>query len=537
MKASEIYNLACQCYNGDEAARREWFGLLAPLARAAALPYGVLPGIVLARAARESGWGSDLYELTMEKRFGFKFVRKAQTYNNMLGMVAYGKNDEYMPGVLVPEWADYKDTFMDYGPHGDMSGNYGVTLESWKAYDSIEDAFEDFSAVIRSQAYRRGEAWPADLRGQLLSMGRGYTPEGGKSARGMDFAWQDTTLDMYDKYNLAQYDAKGKEAEMATPVKMTLANMEAHIVRAYKYAYANCHYGRTDTHYPPGEPTTDGKRVLDCVGLIYRALWTMGRLAKMLNIDQLQDLCIANGLKKSTDINDAWRRHGIVCFQDRNNAGTQHINHVFYTLGGTSIDNISKYDLGSDPRMRSVQPFQGVPVNEWPGIKCFLCMFYIDEKVFPEPVQDYEARTYARGVINTSVGMYEGPGTEYRKIRKLSPGEAVVYGLRTTNHKGQDWRRIDTGKEKGWIYYSSVSPAGSFKKYKAHVKDVLDDGFAAVRVGAGVGCPESFRLDSGAAVTVDGTAKDKGGAEWLHIVHGTKKKRRGWVAAGLLVKN
>lgn len=540
MKASDIYSLACKCYNGDEAARREWFALLAPLARAAALPYGVLPGIVLARAARESGWASDLYELTMERKFGVSFGRKAQKHNNLLGMVAYGGNDTYMPGILVPSWADYLAEFTDWGPHGDMGGQYHVTEERWKEYKSIEDAFADFCAVIRSQAYRRGETWPADLRGQLLSMGRGYTPEGGKSARGMDFSWQDTTLDMYDKYNLFQYDTKGKEDEMATPVKMTLANLEAHIVRAYKFAYNNCNYGRTDTHYPPGEPTTAGQRVLDCVGLIYRALWTMGRFTKMLNIDQLQDLCLANGLKKSTDINDAWRRHGIVCFQDVNNRGTQHINHVFYSLGGTGLDNISKYDLGSEPRMRSVQPFTAVPVNEWEGSKIFLCMFYVpDEKTYPDPVQDYDAGTYANGVINTSVGMYEGPGTEYKKIRKLSPGEAVVYGLRTTNHKGQDWRRIDTGKEKGWIYYSSVSPAGSFKEYKAHVKAVLDDGFAAVRVGAGVGCPEAFRLDAGAAVTVDGTAKDKGGAEWLHVVDGKtyKKKRRGWVAAGLLVKD
>lgn len=531
MNASEIYDLAVKCYNGDENSRKKWFELLAPLARTAALPYGVLPGIVLARSACESGWGSDLYELTMERKFGVKFDKKAQKHNNLLGMVSYGKNDEYAPNMKIPAWADYKATFNDYGPHGDMGGQYHITMESWKEYKSIEDAYEDFCAVIRSQAYRRGETWPSDLRGQLLSMGRGYTPEGADSKRGMDYSWQDTTLSFYEKYNLYKYDEKKEgEYEMATPVKMTLKNLENHIVRAYQFAHENCHYGRTDTHYPPGQTG-----FLDCVGLVFRAFWTMGRFPGMMNIDQVQDLCISNGLKKSTDINDVWKKHGIVCFQDKNNVGTQHINHVFYSLGGTSLTNISKYDLGSEQRMRTKQPFQNVRVDEWDD-KNFLCMFYIEEKQKPDDVPEWDNGTFFVGTIKKDVGLYTGPGTEYKKIRVLEKGEVVVYGLRITNPQGQDWRYVDVGGEEyGYIYYSSVERQGNFKSYKTTIRENLDDGFASVRVGAGVDCPETFRIPAGTEVTVDGYGTDKNDEEWLHIyITEEKKKKRGYVHSGLV---
>ena len=529
MKASEIYDLAVKCYNGDENSRKQWFELMAPLARNAALPYGVLPGIVLARSACESGWGSDLYELTMEKKFNVKFDRKAQRHNNMLGMVSYGKNDEYAPDMKIPMWGDYRTTFNDYGPHGDMGGQYHITMESWKEYKSIEDAYEDFCAVIRSQAYRRGEVWPSDLKGQLLSMGRGYTPEGADSKRGMDYSWQDTTLAFYEKYNLYKYDEKKEEEEeMATPVKMTIANLEKHIVRAYKFAHETCHYGRTDTHYPPGQTG-----FLDCVGLVFRAFWTMGHFPGMMNIDQLQDLCISNGLKKSADINDVWKHHGIVCFQDKNNRGTQHINHVFYSLGGTSLTNISKYDLGSEPRMRSTQPFQNVRVDEW-NDKDFLCMFYIEEKTYPEPV-NFEDLTYTDGVITNDVGMYQGPGTEYKKIRKLKTGERVIYGLRTTNSKNQDWRKVKTSSgENGWIYYKSVKKLGMFDSFNGKIKNDLSDGFASVRAGAGVEYPEITRIPSGTTILVDGESKDKTREKWYHIVSGDKKKIRGYVHYSLI---
>lgn len=530
MQAKEIYDLAVKCYNGDESARREWFSLLAPLAQEGARKYGVLPGIVLARSARESGWGSDLYEKTMEKMFGVKFDQKAQKHNNMVGMVSYGKNDEYLPGFVVPMWGDYRATFEDYGPHGDMSGKYTINLESWKEYYSIEDCFEDFCAVIRSQAYRRGEEWPSDLRGQLLSMGRGYTPEGGKSTHGMDFSWQDTTLDMYDKYNLYQYDNIEKGGKYMQ--KLTTSLFDAHIKRAYEFAHTHCKYGRTDTHYPPGETG-----YIDCVGLIFRAFYTLGRFPHMMNIDQLKDLCLQNGFKMSKDINDVFKHHGVACFQDLNNRGTEHINHVYYSLGGSSLQNIDKYDLGSNERIRASQPFTSVPVDEWVD-KDFLFFFYLeDEKKYPSPV-DFENLTYIDGIITETVGMYEGPGTEYKKIRKLKKDELVIYGLRVTNPRGQDWRQVKTAKgERGWIYYRPVKRRGVFDCFNASVKKDLKDGFASLRIGAGAEFPEIEKLPCGSSILVDGDAKAKDNSKWFHIVFSSsefKKKKRGYIYHNLI---
>ena len=522
MQAKEIYDLACRCYNGDETARAEWLALLAPIAQKVAVFYGVLPGVVLARAACESGWGSDLYELTMEKEFNVSFARKAQRHNNMVGMVAYGGNDTYMPGLPPTEWTKYRSTFDDYGPHGDMNGSYGVTMETWKEYRSIDECFEDFCSVIRSQAWKRGEDWPSDLVGQLLSMGRGYTPEGGASRRGMAYAWQDNTLDMYEKYKLWKYDM---EVIVMKQKPVTVKSLLEAIKEAFRYAHAHCQYGRTDTHYPPGE---NGK--IDCVGLIFRALYLLGWYGYIMNIDQLHDLCLSVGMKKTTDINDAWKRPCVVCMQDRCNKGTQHINHVFYSLGGSSLKDISKYDLGSDERIRSQQPFKHVPVNEW-GNRIFLCAYY----PAPDAVPEWDNGTFFTGTVTKDVGLYTGPGTEYKKIRVLKKGEALIYSLRITNPAGKDWRYVTVGDQHGYIYYAPVTRCGYFKPYKAKIRGDLKDGYAAVRVGAGTDCPEAFRIPAGGSVTVDGCATDTGGDEWLHvyIVDGKGKKQRGYIYAGL----
>ena len=530
MIAKDIYILGRRAYNGDEDSRREWFRVLAPLAQVAAHPYGVLPGIVLARAGCESGWASDLYELAMERQFGVKFSRKAQNYNNLLGMVAYGRNDEYMPGIPTPAWASYKATFMDYGPHGDMSGQYGVTLESWKEYRSINDAFEDFCAVIRSQAYRRGEQWPSDLRGQLLSMGRGYTPEGAASKKGMDFSWQDKTLEFYEKYNLYQYDKK--EGGKMAKVKMTLKNLEKYIVQAYKYAHEKCHYGRTDTHYPPGEP---GKDYLDCVGLIYLALWLMGLFPSMLNIDQLQDLCLAIGFKKSTNPDDAWKRHGIVCMQDRNNHGTEHINHVYYSLGGKDSEHIGKYDLGSEERMRKMQPFKNVSVNEWTNTRDFLCMFYLPEEEKLPDTPSFNPREGAVGEIVKDAAMYAGPGAKWRKIRTVKTGELVRMYALATGTDGKIYRHIALSNGTTCYIRHAAVDRTVFEAYDGKVAGT--DGHLSIRVGAGGGCYKIADIPEGKTVTVNGSATASDGSAWLHVVYKAGGKNlRGYVAAQYVIK-
>ena len=525
MQASEIYELGCKAYNGDQTARKQWFEKLAPLAKKAAKPYKVLPGIILARAALESGWGSDLYELTMEKKFGVAFARKAQKHNNLVGMVAYGGNDEYAPKLTVPAWAKDKAEFEDWAPHGDMSGDYKLAKERWKGYESIEHCFQDFAAVIVSQAYRRGESWPSDLRGQLRSMGRGYTPEGAPSDMGMDFAWQDKTLNLYTEFELWRYDGK-KEMEK---VKMTIVNLLHYIKAAYEYTRKYCTYGPSGTRYPPASPP---ERLNDCVGLIFLALWMMGRYPKQRTINEVIDLCEENGLFYSTDINDVWLHPSVVCFRHKHNRG-RIVNHVFYSLGGTGLNDISKYDLGSNERIRAAQPFTHVPVDEWPDTMDFLCCLYLKENTKLDDVPAFASECEQLGTVAKSAGMYAGPGPAWRRIGKINPGEDIILGGLVTNGKGNLWRVARIGDKRGYVPSAAVTPT-TFKAWNGKVAGT--DGSLALRIGAGGGCPKTCDIPEGTTVRVDGKAVAGDGGEWYHVKATVDKKPvRGFVAARYVI--
>lgn len=525
MQASELFDLGCKAYNGDVQARTEWFKKMAPLAQRAAKPYGVLPGIILARAALESGWGSDLYEKVMEQKFGVRFAGKAQNHNNLVGMVAYGKNDEYPSKFPAPAWAEYKWIFEDYGPHGDMSGNYTLAREKWKDYRAIGDCFGDFAAVLRAQAERRKESWPSDTRGQLLSIGRGYTPEGAPSEMGLDFTWQDKTLALYTEFELWKIDGR---SEMD---KAPMTDLPRYIKAAYEYTHRYCAYGPSGTTYPPGAAPA---RLNDCVGLVFLAFWFMGRYPQPVTIDQVVDLCLANGMKKSDDINDVWKRKGVVCFQHENNVDTPHVNHVFYTLGGTSMTDISKYDLGSKERIRAAQPFEHVAVHEWPGKMEFMCMLYLPEGEKLPDVPHFEVESETLGVVAKRAGLYAGPGTAFRKLGRVTEGDDIIIRGYVTNGAGNLWRAVRYKGEQGFVGSAAAKPK-MFTAYNAIVKGT--DGTLALRAGAGGGCYKVGDIKEGKAVRVDGKAKSEDGTEWLHVKASIDgKPMRGFAAAKYVIK-
>lgn len=309
---------------------------------------------------------------------------------------------------------------------------------------------------------------------------------------------------------------------MVKKMKMSTENLDRHIRAAYRYAHANCTYGPTDRCFPPMED-----EAADCVGLALRALYTMGYVDGPKNINEILDVCKSAGLVKSLNPADAVRHHGIVCMQENHVVGTANVSHVFYSLGGTGENDISKYDLGSNDRIRAGQPFEHVALNEWKD-HSFLCVFYPSpERAKRAAVPDYEADTASAGTILKDAGLYEGPGTSWKKLRVLKAGADVVYGLRVTNDKGQDWRYVRYGRLSGYVYYSAVVPKEKFRAYEAKI-GYASDGFAALRVGAGVDCYKIAELKSGTAVVVDGSATAGDGSAWLHV---RTKAKRGFVAA------
>lgn len=150
---------------------------------------------------------------------------------------------------------------------------------------------------------------------------------------------------------------------------LTQAQLDAAVAEAYNHAHACCHYGPTDRSYPVGE---DG--IMDCTGLMLRALWRLGLVGGPLNCDQIDALMGRLGFVKSTDPADIYRYHGFVQWVQPQWVGTNHVHHTYYSLGGDG-HTIRKYDTGSEARLREGQPFVGVPADEWGGKLVFKHMW------------------------------------------------------------------------------------------------------------------------------------------------------------------
>lgn len=524
MQARDFYDIGLKAYYGDKDAARDFFAKLSRILVPIAKIYAVLPSFAMAKCAIESGYMTNEWNHVAEAISGKKLKAKAQAYNNIFSMNAFSENQKYLDRLPLPAWASHRGTFADYGPHGDSDDALTFAFEPWKAYRTVEDAIEDWCANVRYQAESHGHCWnPSDIHAQLIAT-ESYTPEGSREGvrDGLHYCWQEQILQLVEQYGLSQYD---REDKTMTKVKVTTAVLDEHVKRAYEYAHAHCHYAPTDRHFPPFE---DG--AADCVGLILRAAYTMGYNEGAKNIDQVIGLCEKMGLKKSTDINDVWRHHGVVCMQDKHLVGTAHVSHVYYSLGGSGPDRISKFDLGSDRRIKCKQPYTGVPVNEWANDRNFLCVYYVKEKTFREDTPYFKALSAGVGRISVKTGLYAGPGTAWRRIGTTDVGAEIILRGVVTNDSGNQWRSVCYNSMQGYVPVKAVVET-SFDPYVGTVSGT--DGSLSVRVGAGVGAYKVGDIPEGKNVEVDNLAFADDGGKWLHIRAG---KIRGYVAAQYVIK-
>ena len=523
MKATELYSIGIKAYNGDVSARAVWFSMLAPLAIQAATPYRVLPSLVLAKAAIESGYATDQYEIDFyEPEYCIKMERKAQNHNNIIGMNAFLANMQYLPEFPKPRWCDYELTFLDYAPHYQGKNLVLLPAEPWKHFETIEDCLEDWCANMRYQAKASGRTWGMTIEEQLKAI-ESYTPEGSPAETpGMRYEWQDYILYLYKDFGLDAYD---REA-YGMGETLTQAKLDEHIKNAYLFAHDNCTYGPTNTSYPPG-----ANGVIDCVGLVYRAFYTLGLFPCAMDIDQIGKLCTSNGMAESADINDVWRRHGVACFQDKNNVGTNHVNHVYYSLGGSGLENISKYDLGSNQRIQSAQPFRCVPVNEWKDTKSFYRFYYLPEGQ-PEAVTPFlsDYAKYARITKKTTV--YAGAGENYKKQGTLQTLDNVLSLGVVTGTDGKLWRAVYTVPKMQFGYVdANAVDTKSFTPYNGKITGT--DGTLALRTGADLNAAKIADIPDGETVKVDGSARSNDGVDWYHVKW---RGKRGFSAACHIAK-
>lgn len=295
---------------------------------------------------------------------------------------------------------------------------------------------------------------------------------------------------------------------------MTVNELIKAIKESYLYAHAHCIYAPSNDSYPP---MSDGKA--DCVALVLRALWTLGINKRNRNIDEVIGLCQLAQMKQSFDINDVYKYSGVVCMCPKNDRS--HVSHVYFSLGGKSLNDISKFDLGSNERIKAEQPFTHCKINEWEDRFSFLTFFYVETKYSDVPYMDIKEGKTA--IIKTETGLYSGPGTAWRKIKTLSRGvRLIAYNAYVTNDSGNKFRYVETSDGKrGFVYHKSID-VPYFEPYSATVKGT--DGKLSIRCGAGVECHKIGDVKEGKDVMVWAECFDNVGNIWANIsyrkIHG-----------------
>lgn len=504
MQASEIYSVGHAAYNGSDDARRAYFKALAPIAKTYGKVYGVLPSLILAKSALESGYASDLYEEVLEDRYGIHMAGKAQNHNNILAINGFADNKKYLNWLPIPFWDSYKTEFIDYGTHLTISGDETVKLEPWKEYYSIDDCIEDWCANMRYQAEKNRKPWGMDIRTQLLAI-ESFTPEGVKAGRrGMHFGWQDQVLDLYEKFGLWGYD---KEVQEMPEKKITAESMDKAIKDAYEYAHQFCNYGPTDRFFPPME---DG--LADCVGLALRALYTLGHNNARHNINEIGALCEMAGMRKTERIEDVASRHCVVLMNPKGDS--RNVAHVYYSLGGQNINSISKYDLGSQTRIESSQPFANVPVNEWADRRDFLCAYYVDD------VPGFWGDPIFTATTKKAATLREIAGKGNKAICDVPKGVTVkVYAAVNTNRLSR-WFYVSHDGHFGFCYFGSLSyKRFNIPKDKKTVTGTPDNSLTC-RVGAGVEYPVFKLLPSvpnGTKLRIINRLTSSDGTVWYNV--------------------
>ena len=134
------------------------------------------------------------------------------------------------------------------------------------------------------------------------------------------------------------------------------------IRKTYEFARDNrLSYGPTDNFFPVGD-----NGIIDCTGLVLRALYLLGLVHMPLNCDQLDMILPTFGFRVTEDGNIR-RTHATIsqwCYPQHK--GTVHVNHTCYDLHLHSDGTVDRYDLGNERRwLEDIQPYERYPDMPW----------------------------------------------------------------------------------------------------------------------------------------------------------------------------
>lgn len=191
----------------------------------------------------------------------------------------------------------------------------------------------------------------------------------------------------------------------------------ARTARAGNYTYG-------DSHSLP--PSAD--HVTSCDrGTVARPLYDLGfknQPAGGITVINMESYLTSWGFSKITNQN-ALKRGDIVLMKKVGESKPTAAWHTFVLTDFKNVNNVSKFDFGSQERIRSYQPFTLVPLNQWPGSKEFYCAFRYGKS--DETSYTFSPSDLKKGTKNNSAYL----ATEILKARDYQ-------GVKDKNGKIQD---------------------------------------------------------------------------------------------------
>lgn len=158
-------------------------------------------------------------------------------------------------------------------------------------------------------------------------------------------------------------------------------------ISAVKNVYSTAHnnnYKYGDSHAWP--PTSD--KIISCDRLIAKACYDLGwkdqphpaGTTSGITVINMESYLVKWGWTKITD-QSKLQKGDVVLFKWNGQTKPTAQWHTFVlTSYNHSTQRCGKYDTGSDTRIRTIQPYSNVPLNEWVGSRSFYCGFRCPQK-------------------------------------------------------------------------------------------------------------------------------------------------------------
>ena len=338
-----IYGYGVPEFKEESMTEKQWIETVAPAAVFCMRKYGYPASALIGQTCQETGYGKT------------SLVRVWNVIGMKATLLPYESPTWSGKAVIKGTWEEY-------------DGRKVNKDDSFRVYASAQDCLEDYCAFMRDgelspgvYKYRHILAWGDPERVLRYITGRYAT----------DSTYADKVLAIIRKHDLTRYD---EEAKKVTITRTAFLNEVARIAtRARENGWA---YGNSQTL----PPCIDGK--ISCDRLASAAIYALGVTNQKRggwNSAELAQRLTSYGFTKVT--NRAQIKPGAIVMVGK---GADQTYHTFVVVSyNPATDRCDKYDMGSNDRIRTVQPFRGVPLVEW-GDRFFSMAFNPADDSAPE---------------------------------------------------------------------------------------------------------------------------------------------------------